>query len=244
MAIQDTLQNLGLEEKEAKIYLALLELGEATVLQVSKKSGIKRPTAYLILRSLEEKGFVSRVLHGKKTTYSAQHPKKLITESELRLKELQEVIPQLETFMQKEGKPRVMIYEGKEQLDRAYDDMFITKGEVLIVDDIALSKEAFPKSFRKFGYKKTSPDFRIREINVDNQAAREYAKEFAGPYHEIRYLPQNLKPFENDMGIYGNKVLISSLKREYFVVVLESEEIARSFRTMFELMWQAAVPMV
>jgi hypothetical protein len=77
---------------------------------------------------------------------------------------------------------------------------------------------------------------------VDNQAGRESAKEFAGPYHEVRFLPKDFKPFENDIGIYGNRVLISSLKREYFVAVIELEEVAQTFRTMFEIMWQSAVP--
>lgn len=243
MTIQDTLQNLGLEEKEAKVYLALLGLGEGTILEISRKSGIKRPTTYVVLRALEEKGFVSRVLKGKKTLYSPQHPRKLVTEAEVRLQELQEIVPQLESLAHKgSNKPRVLIYEGKDKLDQAYDEMFITKGEVLFIGNIALSKEAFPKTFRKFHCKSASLEFRTREINVDNEAGRESAKEFAGPYHEIRFLPQNFKPFENDIGVYGNRVLVSSLKREYFVVVIESEEIAQSFRTVFELMWQGAVP--
>lgn len=243
MAIQDTLKSMGLEEKEASTYLALLELGEGTILEISRKSGIKRPTTYVVLRALEEKGFVSRVLKGKKTLYSPQHPRKLVTEAELRLKELQEVVPQLESLVQKgSSKPRVLIYEGKDKLDQAYDEMFITKGEVLFIGNISLSKEGFPKSFRKFEYKSTSMEFRVREIAVDDPVGRSYAKEVSGPYHEVRFLPPDFKPFENDMGVYGNRVLISSLKREYFVVVIESEEIAQSFRTMFELMWQAAIP--
>jgi len=243
MTIQNTLQELGLEEKEAATYLALLELGEGTILEISKKSGIKRPTTYVVLRSLEEKGFVSYVLKGKKTLYAPQHPKKLITEAELRLKELQEVVPQLESLASKaSAKPRVLIYEGKDRLDQAYDEMFITKGEMLFISNIGLSKEGFPKTFRKYQYKGASPEFRTREINVDDQAGRESAKEFAGPYHEIRFLPKNFKPFENDIGVYGNRVLISSLKREYFVVVIESEEVAQTFRTMFEMMWQSAIP--
>ncbi|PIT86455.1 MAG: hypothetical protein COU33_03055, partial [Candidatus Magasanikbacteria bacterium CG10_big_fil_rev_8_21_14_0_10_43_6] len=34
------LQNLGLNEKEAKVYLACLELGSATVQEVSDKAGV------------------------------------------------------------------------------------------------------------------------------------------------------------------------------------------------------------
>jgi sugar-specific transcriptional regulator TrmB len=239
MGIQNTFQGLGLEEKEAKIYLALLELGDGTVLQASRKSGIKRPTAYLVLRSLEEKGFISRVFQGKKTVYSPQHPQKLITETELRLKELRETVPQLETLMQKEGKPRVTIYEGKGQLDRAYDEAFLAKGEILFISNSQVSLEIFAKSFSKLQYKTFSPEFRFREIVDEGQESRAYAQKVSGPYREIRFIPKELLPFETDIGIFGNNTLITSVKKEYFTIRIESEEIARAFRTIFELMWRA-----
>lgn len=239
MEIQDTLQSFGLEEKEKKIYLALLELGDSTVLQVSRKSGVKRPTAYLVLRSLEEKGFISRVLQDKKTVYSPQHPQKLITEAELRLKELRETVPQLETLMQKEGKPRVTIYEGKIQLDRAYDEAFLVKGEILFISNSKVSLELFAKSFNKLQYKIFSPEFRFREIVDESQESRAYAQKVSGPYREIRFIPKELLPFETDIGIFGNNALITSVKKEYFTIRIESEEIAQAFRTIFELMWRA-----
>lgn len=241
MSIQDTLAGLGLESKEAGIYLALLELGAATVVAISKKSNIKRPTAYVILRSLEVKGFVSRVVRGRKTLFSPQHPRKLITEAELRLKELQGVVPQLESlFRREEGRPRVMIYEGKSELDRAYDESFITKGEILYMGTLELSMEVFPRTFKKVGYVTLSQEFRIRELVDENEESRKYADRVRGPYHGVRFIPKELLPFEVDIGIFGNRTLISSVRKEYFTIGIESEEIARAFRTIFEVMWHAA----
>ena len=58
MIEQQVLENLGLSEKEAEIYLALLELGTGTVVEVAKKSGVKRPTAYLVLDELKKMGYI------------------------------------------------------------------------------------------------------------------------------------------------------------------------------------------
>lgn len=241
MTIQDTLYNLGFDKKEAGIYLALLELGEATVLAISKKSGIKRPTAYLILQSLEEKAFVSRVIRGKKTLFSPQHPRKLVTEAELRLKELQEVVPQLESLFHKEdGRPRVKIYEGRTELDRAYDESFLVKGEILYMSTLKLSMEVFARTFKKVEYMTPSPEFRIRELVDESEESRKYAEQVRGPYHGVRFIPKELLPFEVDIGIFENHTLITSLKKEYFTVAIESEEVERAFRTIFEVMWQAA----
>lgn len=237
---KDALRDLGLEPKEIAVYLALLELGEATILQISNKANVKRPTAYLVLGVLEEKGLVSRVLKGRKTLYSPQHPQKLITEAELRLKELTEIMPQLESvFHKKGGKARVMIYEGKEQLDRAYDEMFVTKGEVMYMSTITLSFEAFPRTFKKIEYVIWGPDFRARELVDESEEGRKYAERVRGPYRQVKFIPKEMLPFDIDIGIFGNKVLITQAKKEYFTVVIESDEISRAFRTIFEVMWKA-----
>jgi len=43
------LEKLGLNEKEARVYLALLELGESNIQGLSAKSSVKRTTVYDIL---------------------------------------------------------------------------------------------------------------------------------------------------------------------------------------------------
>jgi len=53
------LEKIGLSKKEAKVYLACLELSEATIGQISKKSGVKRTTVYDIVESLKEKSLIS-----------------------------------------------------------------------------------------------------------------------------------------------------------------------------------------
>ncbi|MBI3334921.1 MAG: hypothetical protein HY001_00275 [Candidatus Portnoybacteria bacterium] len=238
---KETLQDLGLTQKEAIVYLALLEIGEATVNTIAIKSGIKRPTAYIVLRSLEAKGFTSRIIKGKKTFFAPQHPKKLLTEAELRLKELKEVVPQWESLYRKEeGRPRVMIFEGKEELDRAYDESFIVKGEVVYIGTLPLSMEALPRTYRKMQYIQFTSEYRMRELINESEESREYARCCQGPYRQVRFIPKELLPFEADVSVFGDRTLITSVKKEYFAISIESPEIARAFRTIFEVMWQAA----
>lgn len=245
MAIQDDLQHIGLSPKEAEIYTLLVELGEASVLDIARRSSIKRPTVYVVLRSLQERGLVSKVLKGKRTLFVPRHPRALVSEAELRLKAVERVMPQLESLLQKkEGKPRVMIYEGKGQLDRAYDDAFVVTGESLFVSNLGLSKEVFPKSFQKIQYKTFSSNYRWRELVDESEEAKKYAQEAQGPYRKIHFIPKELLPFDTDIGIFGDNVVITSAKGEYFTIRIESKEISHAFRVMFELMWQAAIPLV
>jgi len=242
MNIKQTLQGLGLQEKEAAIYLALLELGESSVAEISKKSGIKRPTAYLLLSSLVEKGFVSQVMKERKKIYTPARPQKLITDTQFKLTELQQIMPQLDSlFLKKEGKPAVIMYEGKDQLDHAYDESFYTESEVLYMGTLKYSRELFPKTFKKSEKVDLYPDYRAaRQLLDESPLSREFAKKYNNPFLRTRYIQKEFLPFEVDIGIFGDKTLITSVKKEYFTLSIESPEIANAFRSLFEAMWKLA----
>src|SRR5437899_393424 len=71
------LQDLGLSEKEASIYLAALEIGRATADQLAKHAKIKRPTTYVQLESLMKKGLMSTYEEDKKTYFAPESPELL-----------------------------------------------------------------------------------------------------------------------------------------------------------------------
>ncbi|RLF14876.1 MAG: hypothetical protein DRJ66_05280 [Thermoprotei archaeon] len=52
------LRELGFSEYEASVYVALLDLGEATADEISKLSGVPLPRVYTVLDDLIRKGFV------------------------------------------------------------------------------------------------------------------------------------------------------------------------------------------
>ena len=64
--ISQKLQNIGLSEKGANVYLASLKLGEATVLSLAKHSGVKRTSIYYVLSELKELGALSETKRQKK----------------------------------------------------------------------------------------------------------------------------------------------------------------------------------
>src|SRR4051812_6506264 len=68
------IEEFGLSEKEARVYLASLMLGPAGVQRIADQAGIKRVTTYVILESLIHVGLVSQSLRGKKTFFVAEDP--------------------------------------------------------------------------------------------------------------------------------------------------------------------------
>src|SRR3989344_6596845 len=124
--LEKYLQDIGLSDKEATAYLTLLAVENASVLDLAKKTGIKRPTVYVILKSLSKKGLVSETTIGKKTHYQAEPAERLETFVERRKLALEEagsllkdLIPQIKSMSREAGeKPIVKYFEGKEGIVR------------------------------------------------------------------------------------------------------------------------------
>ena len=71
------LQEFGLSENEAGVYLASLEIGKATADELSKHANVKRPTTYVQIESLMKKGLMSSVEKDKKTFFVPESPEYL-----------------------------------------------------------------------------------------------------------------------------------------------------------------------
>jgi len=56
--IEDKLKQLGLTENEIKVYLCVLENTKTTPALIARKTGVTRPTAYGVGKSLVEKGYI------------------------------------------------------------------------------------------------------------------------------------------------------------------------------------------
>jgi sugar-specific transcriptional regulator TrmB len=80
---------LDLSEKEAKVYIASLELGLSTIQEIAGKSQISRSTTYEVIESLMEKGLMSALTKGKKKYFSAESPEKLMSLIDIKEGELE-----------------------------------------------------------------------------------------------------------------------------------------------------------
>jgi sugar-specific transcriptional regulator TrmB len=63
--IQQTLKELGFNDKEIEVYLEVLRLGRATPAAISRLTGINRATVYSVSKELIKKGVIAGDLGGK-----------------------------------------------------------------------------------------------------------------------------------------------------------------------------------
>lgn len=118
-----TLQQIGLSDKEAQVYLALLSLESATAYRIAENCDVKKPTVYVILEELRKKGLVLKVPHVKKSLYSARNIGEYLQEQESRLDSVRSIVPRLQALGIAD-KPGVYFFTGLQGIAQAIDHKF------------------------------------------------------------------------------------------------------------------------
>lgn len=91
----EILKDLGLEDKEIRIYFVLIKDNTLTALQISKKALIDRTTTYDLLEKLMHKGIVSETTINNTKHFSALMPKQLVSHFKEKYSCLEAILPQL-----------------------------------------------------------------------------------------------------------------------------------------------------
>ena len=242
-SIKNILQDIGLTSEQTDIYLAGIELGQSSVQQLAQKAGAKRPTAYLILAELKEKGLFFQVLKGKKRYFVAEEPDKLFASIKDKENQLKQILPELRSLYNIDlDKPKIRFYEGIDGALAVYEDILASlpnNSELLSYTGIAGLFKDFPKDFAKgFFQRRVRRNIRTRIIAIDSEESREWQKHAPFELREIILVDEKKAPFFGDTEIYGNKIALLSYKENFMAVVIESKEIANMQRFIFELAWK------
>ncbi len=235
------LQEIGLTEKAAAIYLALLNNRRMTIAELARESGIKRATCYEYIDSLLVKGFLLREPVGKRMFYSAVKPQKVLSDFKRKTALLETSVEEMAQMRdQAADTPRVTFHEGKREIKSIYDELFKTVGDVRSIFPPATffsnfsegDYEEFDKSLSAHALK--SKDLfvsdryykKIKEIRSGNGTANKADKKLPS------WFTCNV-----DVVIYNDKVALMSL-RDLSAVVIENKDIADLFKNIHEFMWK------
>jgi HTH-type transcriptional regulator, sugar sensing transcriptional regulator len=234
------LGNTGFTEKEARIYLALLELGKGDVSDIAKASDLKRSIIYVLLEGLMKRGYVSELPNQKINTYQAIDPSVILGQLKSVAKNFSEMLPIFRTLHNKGGKrPKIVYHETKEGIWRTYQEMNQAK-EAFFISSYDRIDKIFPGAIKEWMdlYKKGTISLRARHLVANNPFDLETMRKFIEADQEVRYLPE-IKEFSMDLTLYKNKLAITSLEKDFFIVIIESAELVNSIRPIFEIAWKS-----
>lgn len=154
-----SLSEIGLTKPQSEVYLALLELGHSTVLEISRHTKLNRITVHKTIEELSELGLVSSYLSGKRRKILAEPPEKLknlikIQKEDLDRKDglLGDLINDLYKNINKikdHTESEVKYYEGFKAVSELYDNILTYNSVRTIVNSHAVLK-FFPGNVEKF----------------------------------------------------------------------------------------------
>ncbi|MDD5291521.1 MAG: helix-turn-helix domain-containing protein [Patescibacteria group bacterium] len=233
------LEQSGFTKKEALVYLALLEVGQGRVVEIAKKTELKRSIIYVILESLIKRGYISEIPNKKINTYQAIDPSVILKKLQITTKDFSEMLPFLRTLSSKGKKrPKITYHETKEGIWNTYEEMSQTATPLFITSHTRI-KRHFPNGVDKWlaGLKSGVYKFRSDNLVPETEEEIKIGKEFLKLGQKVRVLSE-LQGMNMDFAIFNNKLAITSLEDEPFIVIIESEELVKSMRPIFEIAWQ------
>lgn len=250
--LKQELEQLGLSDKEARVYLAALELGSAPVQKISHKAKVNRATTYVIIDSLIEMGLMSSFEEGKKTIFVAEQPERLLdilkdqrSNLEKKIQHLQERMPEFKSiFNAIADKPKVKYYEGVEGLksvQRDFQESIENEGMIFTF----LPYDEFQHStlltqLNEVRRSRVEKGIKYRIIYTSKTGRKvEYERRGRELLQEFYYVENERYPFRGGMNIYGKKVFLIDYLGRMSGVVIENGTIAQLMKCLFLLIWDS-----
>ncbi len=234
--ISHILHSLGFVESETKTYIASLEQGPGTVIDLTKRTKLSRQATYVAIETLTNRGLMSSLMKGKKKYYVSEDPDKLLSYAERKQQEMKEkisdlnrVLPELKLKAHGE-RPVVKMFEGKEGIKAILEEIELSKPKKMIAisdlvaaeqiistEDTKTLKEALRKSKTVFDYIVSG------ELDPSDIITNSFK------------LPPEYSNFHAEVMVVDNKIILVTFDGKMNSVIIESSTLAKTLGIIFEL---------
>ncbi|MEI6499052.1 MAG: helix-turn-helix domain-containing protein [bacterium] len=237
------LKSIGLTEKEAKTYLAILELGSSTIKPIADRAGIKRTSVYNFIDDLVKQGLIAQSILNGRTHYQALSPEKLVELQKERTRALQSALPEfLSVFNDKISKPKISYFEGADQIKNIGHEVLLCHKEVCYfwpgpeLTDITGGQNFW----NKINDDRVEHGVFVRLLRFHGKEHL-YEKSASGLEYlrETRWAPKEYEDqVDHGIAIYDTgKVGIFGSREESFGILIESQSYAKTMQMLFDLLW-------
>ncbi len=242
------LQQFNLTPKQAQIYLTALQTGAATIHELAQRSGLKRPTVYLLVEELMKYGLMIET-KGDRKKCSVIQPDQFMQMWQHKLDALEERLPELEALTTKHNRAKIQVFEGKQTIHKIYSQ--IIPGEfkdkpISFFGSLTSLEKMYPDVAAYFLRVIANPNMHARELLTRSDEDLAIAKKISkipNPNYEVRFLDEGLDFGMTDAAIVGNKLYLFDLDPNDLVVVIESAAIVSAHKALYEMAWKASTPL-
>lgn len=237
--LEKTMQNIGLTKKEARVYLAALEIGSNPVSKIASRAKINRVTTYDIMEKLAKRGLVTSFTRAKVKYYTAADPELVVSDFKKKVDDLDAALPQLQQLSGGEvNKSKVMSYEGLEAIKTLFKSVLRTDEEILMYANIRDIESHWATFMEDFERKRMEYELPLRLIAVNDDRGK-FTKEYDDEFQrKTRLASKERFDFTSHVLIYDHKVAMVSFKNGVGVVIQDAD-IATMQRALFAMNWNA-----
>jgi sugar-specific transcriptional regulator TrmB len=255
MSIQPTLEKLGLNKKEIRVYLTLLRSGKIRPSTLAKITKLNRATLYSVAKSLLSKGIIAEDMSASVLHFLPLPPEtlgKILEQQKRELKEKEELIKNvvqelnLVTAEELYPVPKIRFIE-ENNLDKFLFDN-TEKWQKAVIDSDGIwwgyQDQSFAETFEKWidhTWKTNSsrhphykPQFFSNETLVEKRLGKKYSKD----KREIKYVSDT--NFTANTWICGNfLIMIVTHQHPFYLIEIYDQMIAHNTKEIFRKLWNA-----
>lgn len=252
--LEEHLCEIGLNKREAKVYLELLKIGDQAVSVLAKRLNYKRSSMYSILKSLMGKGLLSTSKMNGAQYFRANDPNSLIAylDSKSRHYDFQRsqtlsIIPKFRELNSEFNfsKPIATFCEGEQSLDYLLRNAFSESDFLYSYFPIETKLNDYLKFFLSESDELfcEEPEKELRVIFPNSSEISNFVSSLTCMTHSNKkaiFLNHDRFHFKSFVNIYSEKVIMVNLEQGMeSAAIVDDACFASVQRTLFDLLWNA-----
>lgn len=233
------LRTFGLTDKQARSYVALLELGQATAYQVAEKAKLKRPITYVVLDELRRKGLALKIPHSKKQLFTAKPPEEFFTEQEEKMRYAKRVLPELLALVQDKRKVRVLYFEGKYGIQEAleYHLPQIARKELLALYGKGSGNGSIPPLYLNYNQTLSDQQTSVRGFAPKHSSLKKFR--MLDEQYGWKIVSLDESEFSSQVSVeIADDFVRVLLYKDQQAVIVDNPDFAKMMREVFEMIWK------
>lgn len=230
---------LGFSEKEAAVYLALIQMGPSPASTLARITKLKRTSMYDILNALLGKNLVIAFKQGKYTYYAIDDLNKIYYEQKQKLSIAKTVIQHLKESKKNNRSVAVNYYKGNEGYIEMYHDILAKEpSETLVWMNIDMFYSKIDRAFEEeWTQERIRKNIGAKLLIQDSPAAREFQKKDKELKRESRLIPHSLY-FKSSCIIYEDHVNFFDPTGNMTGIRIHHQEFYLMQKQIFEMNWK------
>ncbi len=243
LSLYETLSRLGINRSQAKLYLAFLTAGSATIAQLARELNTSRQAIYLLLPPLLDRGLIKEIHQGKRSLYQALPPSQLLALVDDLRTRLDEAIPLLTNLQTVPSEvPLVTIYDSPLAMREWYRH-FLEKAapgdEFLLYDSGNIENwyKLDPEFYKSYMEQQVKKQIKLLCLLPAHKKSSEFISEVGWSITEYRYTTERLST-NVEQWIWRDEVCYQTIQGNATnMIVLKSKPLAEFSKRQFMEIW-------